>query len=191
MLANADSTDPFGPLATARQPVVTVPVGPVALSGGQPTIDKRLDIERGEYSPSACLHDLLGVMGEDPGVAGRYATRVWLVYTPRALYVAFRTEMPEGVRPVITITNGHDVAFADDAFELFLSNDDNKRVFHIGGSAGGIGWDRTLPAGGAGPNFQNWNPKIPYAAYVDRKFWSGEFEIPWSELGVEPAKDRT
>src|SRR5688500_87326 len=115
-----EGVDPMSCDSTARHPVVTVPTGPVGVTGGNPQIDGKLDITDGEWSPSACLHDLIGIYGEDPGIAGFNPTRVWVRYDKDALYVGFVMELAESKPPKITVTGGHDKGHGDDAFELFL-----------------------------------------------------------------------
>lgn len=175
----AAALDPLGPEATTRVPAARVPMGKA------PALDGR--IVKGDYGPATLLQDLVVVAGEDRGVAGRYPTKVILTYNQRALYVGFRTEMPEGARPKVTVREGHDTGFSDDGFEIFLTvGDSDGEQFHLGGNAAGVTWERALSK--ADLDWKSWNPKIRYAAYVEEGSWGGEFEIPWTELAVECPK---
>lgn len=159
-LAQAAPPDPLGSEMTARYPVITVPAG----------------------KSWAELHDLVTILGNDKGIAGPNPTRVMLHYTPQALHVGFRTEMPEGARPKITVTEGRDQGQQDDAFEIFLVRGDRDgEQFHLGGNAAGVTWERNLEGGSH--DWPGWNPKVRYTTHVEDGVWGGEFEIPWSELG--------
>ncbi|MBI3921225.1 MAG: hypothetical protein HY318_07400, partial [Armatimonadetes bacterium] len=163
--AFAEPGDPLAPEATARKPAVRVPLGK------SPALDGR--IVKGDYGPATMLQDLVVVAGEDKGVAGRYPTKVILTWNQRAFYVGFRTEMPEGARPKITVKEGHDAGFPDDAFEIFLTVGDNDgEQFHLGGNAAGVTWERNL--GKSQDDWGNWNPKVTYATYVEEGGWGGE-----------------
>jgi len=169
--------DPLGPEMTARYPAVTVPV-----NTREPSLDGR--VSKGEYGGIAALQDLVTIMGDDKGVAGPHSTKVWVCYNPKALYVAFRMEMPEGARPKVTVTEGRDKGQEDDAFEIFLVRGDRDgEQFHIGGNAAGVTWERNLEGGSHA--WSGWDPKLRYATFVEDGAWGGEFEIPWSELGPQ------
>lgn len=178
--ARGAPADPLGSEMTARYPAVTVP-----LNTKEPKLDGR--VQKGEYAAIAGLHDLVTITGDDKGVAGPHPTKVWLCSMPKALCVGFRTEMPEGGRPKITVTAGRDAGQQDDAFEIFLVRGDRDgEQFHVGGNAAGVTWERNLEGGSHA--WSEWNPKLRYATFVEDGAWGGEFEIPWSELGGTPPK---
>lgn len=173
----ADRPDPLGPQMTARWPAITVPV-----NTRQPSLDGR--VNKGEYGAIAALEELVTIMGDDKGVAAPHPTKVSLCYNPKALYVAFRTDMPEGARPAVTVTQGRDKGQGeDDAFEIFLVRGDRDgEQFHIAGNAAGVTWERNLEGGSHA--WSGWDPKFRYATFVEDGAWGGEFEIPWAELGA-------
>jgi hypothetical protein len=169
-------------------PLASVPLGK------EPTIDGQ--IIKGEWRPTGKLQDMVAVThDEDAGFAAPEQTQVWLTYTPTGLHVAFKVYMQQGVKPLVTFTQGHDKGMTDDAFEIFLQPQDKPGsvIYHLGGNAAGVSWDRRL-IGKAEPDWA-WNPKgVSYAAVIDagNNWWTGEWTIPWKALDLEqPAPGTT
>lgn len=177
--ASAQNGDPFSPESTARYPVMRVPPGP------KPTLSGVFEVESQEWRPAHQSHDFIAIDGDDKGAAGQYPTNAILKYNAEALYVGFKTEMPVGAKPKISATTGRDVGMADDGFEIFLSPDDNKTIFQIGGNAAGITWERKFIDGKA-QDWNAWNPNVTLKTQVENAYWTGEWEIPWKEFGIAP-----
>ena len=182
--AGAVSAQTYAPIARDQAwltPVVSIPLGP------EPSVDG--EIRKGEYYPGAKLQDfVMDGEEEDSGYAAPEQTSVHLSYSPVALHVGFTVFMEAGIAPLITVNEGRDTGFADDAFEIFLIPANQNVVFHVGGTAAGVWWDRKIDAGKV---MWEWNPRVRYKAQVDRgnNRWTGEFVIPWEDFGVPAPKE--
>jgi hypothetical protein len=164
-----------------QHPVVRIPLDT------PPLVDGRL--LKGEWVRYAQLQDLVVSTEpyDDNGFAAPEPTTVFVSYSDAGLHVGFRVHMPPDVPPRTNVTGGHDAGFDDDAFEFVLVPDETAgRVYHLGGTAAGVTWDRVVTDK---PDW-TWNPKLRYAATIDtgNNWWMGEWFIPWDELGVEPPK---
>lgn len=180
--AKAQVADPFSPEATARYPVMRVPIGP------KPVLTGIFEVESQEWRPAHETHDFIAIDGPDRGAAGEFPTHAILKYDAKALYIGFKFEMPVGVKPKISAETGRNAGMDnDDAFEIVLSPDDNKTIFHLGGNAAGVTWERKIIDGQA-QDWNEWNPNTTLKTQVENAYWTGEWEIPWTELGVETPK---
>lgn len=160
-----------------RHPVVRVPVQREPHVDGVP--------RKGEWTQYAGLSDLVVSMGDEAliGYAAPEPTEVRVAYSEKGLAVAFIMQMEPDTPPKRSVTEGRDRGFNDDAFEIILQpHADSSRVYHFGGTAAGVTWERIVE----GEPDWTWNPDVRYAAFVDEgnHFWSGEWLIPWDVLDM-------
>lgn len=159
-----------------RIPFVTVPMG-----GG---IHVDGDVRKGEWVHFTKLADLVTSIDQtdDNGTAAPEQTHVWMTYDDKALYIGFKVHMEKGRLPAQSVTEGRDHGFNDDAFEVFLTPPGAQQIYHFGGTAAGVLWDRTLA--GAHADW-SWNADVTYKVKLDEgnSWWVGEWRISFAAFG--------
>jgi len=115
-----------------------------------------------------------------PDDAPRAATRTWVTYDRKMLYVAFRCEEPSMNKLRIRGTQKDSDVWAGDSVDLFLSlteAPEPNRHFIV--NPGNVQWD------GDGP-LPRWNGNWQSAAKTGKDHWAVELAIPWELLGALP-----
>ncbi|NQU39162.1 MAG: hypothetical protein HQ523_04345 [Lentisphaerae bacterium] len=162
-----------------RFPVMTVPLLPTA-----PVIDGRVDEE--EWAGAALLPDFMTLYSEThEGAASPYRCRVWLLYTPQALYVAMRADYPTWSDPIVGHANLRDQrSTAEDRFDMNISPYTDlypSQCWQLGGNANSALYDQSLMSGGYDVA---WSPAVEYRSRHIEGGWEGEYMLPFSALDV-------
>jgi hypothetical protein len=122
------------------------------------------------------------------GHAPSQRTRVAVAYDSRAVYVFVRAEDSEASRIVAALTR-RDRASASDWLEVWLAPERGRRSgYRFAVNALGVQLDARLGEAGETQDF-DWNGVWLSAVSRDAQGWSAEFEIPFSEIRVDPNAD--
>jgi len=112
------------------------------------------------------------------------ATRAWVTYDDRALYVAWRCEEPAVDRLQCVGVRRDDPLWQGDDVELLVSVPGATAPFyHFMVNPQGLIWD------GRGDGEQtdtNYNPRWQAAAQVGKDYWSAEMAVPWEAMNMKP-----
>ncbi len=142
------------------------------------------------------------------GAVAAPATRAYVTFDDRALYVAFRCTEPDPSRPRGFVRPPGDRAFEDDCVQVFVAPEDILKApeakINFGGYQGAYdNWYRDISAyyeftvncmgstTQARNDVRDW--AVPWTAAVQRGKgeWTAEIAIPFSALGVTAPKTRT
>lgn len=158
---------------------------PIPRLAQTPTIDGEIGAE--EWAKAALLPPLVSM---DPlpgnGLPPRERTWIYLCYTPDALYVAWRQDLPEGELPVQPqVTKARDSAEGrDNTVNIWLGREE-KICSHINisGNAASQLYDRRMDTGAG----LHWDGNFDYKSRIFEAGWEGELKIPFQEIGAEGA----
>ncbi|NQU39163.1 MAG: hypothetical protein HQ523_04350 [Lentisphaerae bacterium] len=180
LAADSSQPDPTELLAqAARFPILTVP-----RITAEPVIDGTVHDD--EWAAAALLPNTMSTEARrHEGVAPRYRTRMWLQYTPEALYVAMRADYPDwSPTPIALSTKRDQTTGAESHFDLFINPtwSDDSECWHLCGNANGTIFDRHLGDASLG---RAWNPDITYKARILERGWEAEYRIPFAALGKD------
>jgi hypothetical protein len=161
----------------APRPLITIP----SQSAG-PVIDGRLD--DAQWTKAAKIPYLVLV---DSGEAPSQPTEARLLYTAKALYIAFDCREAQ-MQKLFAKAKQHDGnVWADDCVEVFLKTQpEGKPYFHFGLNVIGTRFD-AVDREVRNPD-DTWNPEWRAAVSRGENGWQAEIEIPFAGLGSKGVK---
>ena len=120
-----------------------------------------------------------------PGEPPTEATRIWLAYTPEALYIAVRCEDREPKRIVATEMRRDPILMDNDNIEIILDtyHDHRNAYFFSTNPVGALVDGRVTENQEAALEWDGiWNVRTQ----IDDQGWTAEFEIPFKTIGFKP-----
>ncbi|MCD6351076.1 MAG: hypothetical protein J7M26_03055 [Armatimonadetes bacterium] len=152
----------------------TLPVAAVARLAGPPKIDGAIDEQAWQQATKVSI-DREARTGETV----KPATRVWLGYDDRALYVAFWCDEPR-MDKLVAKTSGRDPdhIWEDDSIELFVDPTGERQQYaHFIVNTAGAVYDEL----GERPA---WNSSAEIKVGKYKACWQCEMAIPWADLAA-------
>ncbi len=165
------------PIEAADDPAVKVQP-----AGGKIQVDGIMSEPAWQEGPS--IIDLTQVEPH-PGESPTEATRVWLVYSKDALYIAVRCD-DRNPKQIVTTEMKRDASLKDnDNIEIVLDTyHDNRNAYYFSTNAAGA-----LVDGRITENQQaalEWDGVWNVRTTIDDKGWTAEFEVPYKTIGFNP-----
>ena len=115
-------------------------------------------------------------------------TTVRVVSTKKVLYMFFKCETPD-MDAILEDVREHDgPVWDDDCVEIFIDPTNRRQAdtyMHLGVSANGTTMEAKGPKGNED---YSWNPKLTVKTAKQKKAWTVELAIPFSELVPNPAR---
>ncbi len=168
-------------VGSAREPQTPLPLITVGRTAIAPDIDGR--ISESEWRHAA---KTTGFLDLAQGTAADLQTTWYLTYDEQRLYAAFECELPAEGLPKSSETRRDGSVGTDDSVEMLLQPQDAAEgdVYHfIGNSLGTIHDEFRRETA--------WNGRWQFRTHSSRGGWSGEFSIPWEDLGTRPPDGQT
>jgi len=149
----------------------------VSLDGPEPVLDGR--IHEAVWQRGAHATDFVQFR-PDEGAPPSEATEAWILYGSDALWVAVRAHdsSPEGIAGQLTRRDEH--SYSDEVAVAVDSYFDRRTAFIF--SVNPVGIRKDIYMFEDGREDESWDAVWDVASAVDRKGWTAEFRIPYSQL---------